>query len=124
MQIAFLFWTYLVMDNPIKIQYVERTGGKRFMESWFHDNFNGDELLLLSETGYTNEEVTIEWLKHFIKHTSAGPKQPWKILLMDGHRTYESPEFVLLALANHIQPFEFPSHLTHVLQPLDVGVLR
>ena len=26
MQIAFLFWTYLVMDNPIKIQYIERTG--------------------------------------------------------------------------------------------------
>ena len=62
-----------------------------------------------------NEEVTIEWLKHFIKHTGAGPKQPWKILLMDGHRTHESPEFVLLALANHIQPFEFLSHLTHVL---------
>ena len=26
MQIAFLFWTYLVMDNPIKTQYIERTG--------------------------------------------------------------------------------------------------
>jgi len=96
--------------------------GKYFMESWFHDNFNSDELLLLSETGYMNEEVTIEWLKYFIKHTGAGPKQPWNILLMNSYRTDESPEFVLLALANHIQPFEFLSHLIHILQPLDISI--
>jgi hypothetical protein len=98
--------------------------GKRMMENWFHDNLKGDELILLSDSGYTNEELAIRWLKHFIKHTKAGPNEPWKLLLMDGHKSHENPDFVLLALENHIDPFLFPSHLTHVLQPLDVGVFR
>lgn len=33
-------------------------------------------------------------------------------------------EFQLKAGENHIRLFYFPSHLTHVLQPLDVGVFR
>src|SRR5947209_11716765 len=34
--------------------------GKRFMESWFHDNFNVDELILLYKTAYSNKKVAIE----------------------------------------------------------------
>jgi len=33
-------------------------------------------------------------------------------------------EFVIKCHENNIVPFQFPSHLTHVLQPLDVGVFR
>ena len=43
---------------------------------------------------------------------------------MDSHSSHETPEFVLLAAANHIDLFAFPSHMTHILQPLDVGVFR
>ena len=78
----------------------------------------------MSPTGYTNESIAIAWLGHFIKHTNAGPDKPWKMLLLDGHVTHENDEFVILAHANNIKPFEYPSHLTHVLQPLDVGVFR
>lgn len=46
------------------------------------------------------------------------------MLLLDGHITYENPDFVILAHDNHVALLEFPSHLTHVLQPLDVGVFR
>jgi len=98
--------------------------GKRIMESWIHDNLKGSEVIALSPTGYTNEAIAIAWLKHFIKHTHAGPTKQWKMLLLDGHITHENPDFVILAHENHIKPFEYPSHLTHVLQPLDVGVFR
>ena len=64
------------------------------------------------------------WLRHFIQYTNAGPDKPWKLLLLNGHITYEYPEFVILAHENHIKPMEFPLHLTHILQPLDVGVFR
>jgi hypothetical protein len=79
-------------------------------------------VIALSTTGYTNEQIAIYWLKHFIKHVEAGPDKPWKMLLLDGHVTHENPDFVILALENHIKPFKYPSHLTHILQPLDVGV--
>jgi hypothetical protein len=45
---------------------------KLHMESWDHDSLQGDELLLLSESGYTNEHLAMEYLRHFIQHTKAG----------------------------------------------------
>ena len=98
--------------------------GKRIMDSWIHDNLKGDELILLSDSGYTNDTLAVAWIKHFIKHVDAGPDKPWKMLLLDGHTTHENDEFGLLAIANHIQLFYFPSHLTHIMQPLDVGVFQ
>jgi len=98
--------------------------GKRHMENWYHENLEGGELVHLSPTGYTNELIALDWLRHFIKHVGAGPDKPWRLLLMDSHGSHENPDFVLLALENHIEPFTFPSHMTHILQPLDVGVFR
>ena len=77
--------------------------GQRFMESWLHDNLQGDELLMLSPTGYTNESLALDWLQHFIKYSGPGPDKPWKILLLDGQRSHESPDFVLNCLANKIE---------------------
>jgi hypothetical protein len=59
-----------------------------------------------------------------ILHTKAGPIKAWKILLLDGHESHRTDEFKLKAIENHILPFYFPSHLTHILQPLDVGIFR
>jgi hypothetical protein len=98
--------------------------GMRHMMHWFSENMTGQELILTSSTGYTNEEIALEWLAHFIKYTDSGPDKPWKILLLDSHSTHEAPYFVLNALYNHIELIEFPSHMTHVLQPLDVGLFR
>jgi hypothetical protein len=98
--------------------------GQRFIESWFHENLQGEELLMLSPTGYTNESLALDWLQHFIKYSSAGPEKPWKLLLLDGQRSHESPTFILNCLANNIEIMEYPSHMTHILQPLDVGIFQ
>jgi hypothetical protein len=98
--------------------------GKVFMESWIHENLEGAEIMMLSDTGYTNDKLATWWLEHFIKHTDSGPDKPWKLLLLDGHASHECPQFVLKAEENNIALFRFPSHLTHILQPLDVGVFR
>jgi hypothetical protein len=63
--------------------------GSWCMEAWANENFTGMELLLLSDTGYTNEELGIQWLDHFISYTSAykGAGR-WKLLLFDGHSSH------------------------------------
>src|SRR5207302_2676791 len=38
--------------------------------------------------------------------------------------THHNDDFILKCHENHIIPFVFPSHLTHVLQPLNIGVFR
>ena len=96
---------------------------KLHMESWYHENLQGDELILLSESGYTNKLLGMEYLRHFIQHIKAGLDTPKK-LLMDSHISHCNPDFILLADEYQIISYAFPSHLTHVLQPLDVGVFQ
>ena len=96
--------------------------GKLHMENWYHRNLKGEERITVSDSGYTNSELALEYLKHFIKHTHSNETTAPKLLLMDSHISHTTPEFVLLAHANHIHPYQFPSHLTHILQPLDVSV--
>ena len=94
------------------------------MESWIAESLQGDELLQVSATGYINECLGLEYLEHFIKHTKASSKSPMKLLLMDGHASHKAPGFVLLAHKHNVIPYTFPSHLTHVMQPLDVGIFQ
>jgi DDE superfamily endonuclease len=92
--------------------------GKQVMDNWIHDNLTGEETITNSPTSYTNNTVIMQYLDHLLIHTGSGPTKPWKMLLLDGHITYEYPEFVIKAAENHIVCFEFPSHLTHALQLL------
>jgi hypothetical protein len=96
--------------------------GRVFIESWIYNNLEGAEIMMLSDTGYTNDKLALWWLEHFIQHSDSGPDKPWKLLLLDGHVSHEYPQFVLKAEENNIALFRFPSHLTHILQALDVGV--
>jgi len=94
------------------------------MESWVQDNLSGAEVLAVSQMGYTNESIALAWLDHFIKHVDAGPNSHWRGLFLDTHITYHQNDFVIKCHENKVIPIAFPSHLTHVLQPLDVGVFR
>jgi hypothetical protein len=98
--------------------------GWKYMESWFHENMTGHEVLTLSLSGYTNEGICMIWLDHFIKHNDCEPDKPWRILLIDGAKCHEAPEFVLKAKMYKIWVVKFPSHQTHLIQPLDVGCFR
>ena len=51
--------------------------------------------------------------------------QPWPVLLiMDGHGTHMSIELIELARSNGVHLLCLPSHTTHILQPLDVGIFK
>ena len=43
---------------------------------------------------------------------------------MDQHGSHMDPDFTIKATAHNIHPYPFLGHLTHVLQPLDVGVFQ
>jgi DDE superfamily endonuclease len=98
--------------------------GKWQMDSWFRDRIHQNELVLLSESGFTTDQLTFQFLEQFIKHTKASPKEQPKLLLMDNHNSHITPEFILLANRNNVIPFSFPAHLTHCMQPCDVGIFQ
>ena len=98
--------------------------GKMHMESWYHESLSGTERILLSESGYTNDQLAMEWLQHFIYHTGSSRDSDPKVLLLDSHTSHCTPEFTILASENNILIYAFPSHLTHILQPLNVGIFQ
>lgn len=98
--------------------------GQKIMDNWISKNLIGTEHIACTPTGYTNNEIAMQYLDHLIKHSHARPEKAWKILLLDGHESHRYQPFQLKAAEYHIKLFYFPSHLTHVLQPLDVGIFR
>jgi hypothetical protein len=72
-----------------------------------------------SENGYVNSEIFVNYFDLCIEKF---PKARPLLLLIDGHSSHMSVEFLEKARENDIHVFCFPSHLTHKLQPLDVGL--
>jgi hypothetical protein len=74
-----------------------------------------------TENGWTDNETGLEWLKHFHKHTYARTKGGYRMIVLDGHKSYISAAFEKYAKEHNIIPISLPSHSSHITQPLDVG---
>jgi hypothetical protein len=62
------------------------------IESWYYDNLHGNELILLSNTSYTNDELAMIWLNHFIKETKSDIFLDWKVIILDSHTSHTTLE--------------------------------
>ena len=94
--------------------------GKVHQASWYHD-LPPDWVLAVSDNGWTNDQLGIEWIKHFDKHTSSRIKGVYRLLILDGHGSHITPEFDEFCSANRIISLCMPAHTSHLLQPLDVS---
>jgi hypothetical protein len=59
-----------------------------FKEQHFDNDLDNDVLFGLLESGYTNNQLSFEWIKHFNKQTRDSKKGKYKLLIMDRHRSY------------------------------------
>lgn len=73
-----------------------------------------------SHNGWTNENIFILWLRHFIKHTKPTADTP-VLLILDNHNSHATLEACDLAKENHVVMLSIPPHSSHRLQPLDVA---
>ena len=74
----------------------------------------------VSESGYMDDELGLEYLKkHFEPHTR-GSGQP-RCLIVDGYSSHIACRVVKFALKYDIHMICLLSKSTHLLQPLDVG---
>ncbi len=98
--------------------------GHELMVTWFSGNLPDNTYVMTSESGFTLDVLALEYLKHYIKNSGAGPDAEWKIMLMDNHESHMTPEFIALTNDNHISPLPLIPHLTHCMQPLDVNIFK
>jgi hypothetical protein len=78
-------------------------------------------MFMNSENGWINSGIFLEWLKFFVANIP--PTRP-VLLIQDGHASHMSNEAIEFSRSNHIHVLCLPSHTTHILQPLDVGVFK
>jgi hypothetical protein len=101
--------------------------GKNVQQQWFPDDEQGQDKLkrwtfVCTDNGYTSNQVSLEWLqKVFLPMTNPGGKD-WRLLVVDGHESHVSDDFLTECVANRVWLACLPSHSTHITQPLDVSV--
>ena len=78
----------------------------------------------MSENRWTNNELGLDWLKTVFEPNTGGShfQGEYRLLLVDGHDSHVSTEFIKYVQSKKIKCLCLPPHITHRLQPLDVGV--
>ncbi|KAG6989068.1 hypothetical protein FocnCong_v021008 [Fusarium oxysporum f. sp. conglutinans] len=75
-----------------------------------------------SENGWTSNDIAVEWLgKVFLPQTQPEDPADGRLLIVDGHGSHTSDEFMTMCYLNNVHLLFFPAHTSHVLQPLDLG---
>jgi hypothetical protein len=96
--------------------------GKTIQRSWTPEGLDPKIKIRVSEKGWTDHEIALEWLQHFDALTKSQTKGTHRLLVFDGHSSHCTMDFVAYCEANNIMPICLPPHSTHILQPLDVGI--
>ncbi|PQE27005.1 transposase protein [Rutstroemia sp. NJR-2017a BVV2] len=117
-----------ICANGTTIHPMVIISGKQHMKSWWElrQPDEGEESYALSESGFTNDQLTMKWFKHFLVQIGREVQLedtsvlPWKMVLLDNHGSHLQEELILLASRHKIVLWTYISHATHLMQPCDV----
>ena len=107
--------------------------GKTHRFAWHDYEIRDEAAFARSSNGWTDQKVSLSWLKnHFDRYTRSSnsgfsstqppPPVPHRLLILDNHTSHDHFYFLDYCLRNNIHVLFFPSHSSHILQPLDVSV--
>ncbi|CAA7270386.1 unnamed protein product [Cyclocybe aegerita] len=95
--------------------------GKGFAVRWKQDN-PAEAMLGYSKKGWTDNEIGIEYAKHFERMTREKAGGRWRVLYVDGHGSHVTRRFLMFCKAHKIHVLCYPAHTTHIYQGLDVVI--
>ncbi|KAM5342380.1 hypothetical protein ACJ41O_013346 [Fusarium nematophilum] len=99
--------------------------GKSVQQQWFPEElaFLNDWNFTATETGWTDNKIALTWLRDiFIPETRPEKPDEKRLLILDGHGSHATADFMFECYRNGIYLLFLPSHSSHVTQPLDVAV--
>jgi len=100
--------------------------GQEHLTRWYTNavGLETDFLIALSESGYTNDRLHLEWLHHFHRRNVQSLRGTFQLLLLDGFDSHCTRPFLEACDEYKIIPFLLPVNSSHFLRPLDVGVFH
>jgi 4-hydroxybenzoate polyprenyltransferase len=99
--------------------------GKSVQQQWFPtglSTYEGWEFTA-TDNGWTSDATALEWLqKVFLPQTAPQDPSEARLLILDGHGSHETMEFMWECYSSNIYLLFLPPHTSHVLQPLDLSI--
>ena len=101
--------------------------GKSPQQQWYPPDNIGQKKLepwifVCTDSGYTKNDTCLEWFQRCFQPLTKRGRRDWRLLCIDGHESHVSDNFIKECAAHRVWLANFPSHATHILQPLDVSV--
>ncbi len=95
--------------------------GKHIQSSWFHHDEVPNWVYTTSKNGWIANHIAFNWLTKIFLPETKPPGNEARLLILDGHGSHHTTEFLWECKTNNIWLVFLPPHLTHVLQPLDLS---
>ena len=97
--------------------------GRAVQADWVHeiDPRKHSIHFTTSINGWTSNDLGLTWLEQvFDRYTKGKARRRWRLLIIDGHGSHVTKDFISYCDSHKILLMVFPPHATHTLQPLDV----
>jgi len=95
--------------------------GRVHISAWYEEaDIPRNWKLSVSENGWTNNTLRLEWLKHFNAHTKTRQVGVYWLLILDGHESHLNQDFKDYCLEHKILTLCMPPYSSHILQLLNV----
>ncbi len=99
--------------------------GKCHMACWCSNTgIKDDTLFAVSDSGFSNDQLSYQWVKHFDLFSARTQVGVHHLLLLDGYGSHFTYKFLTHCEDANIIPFCLPPHTTHFLQPLNITVFQ
>jgi hypothetical protein len=100
---------------------------KNIQDTWVEDVKVGEHMAFfgVSSSGWSNDGLGLAWLQQvFERFTAKKARRKYRLLLVDGHSSHLTEEFLEYCHRHKILLAVYPPHSTHTLQPLDVVMFK
>jgi hypothetical protein len=106
---------------------IYQSNAETLQSSWVEEiDSNSHRVFVSSSTsGWSNNQISVGWLKQvFDRYTKPESGRSYRLLIVDGHGSHLTMDFIDYCDRNRILLAIFPPHSTHTLQPLNVCVFK
>ncbi len=88
------------------------------------NNLNEETLIEISDMNYSNDDLIMNRLHHFIYHTRSKRNEIWLLLIIDEFDSHSIISFLKLITINNIVLFHLSVHSIYLTQSLDVRMFQ
>ena len=113
--------------KPLSPTLIFQGANGAVQSSWVDAIQEGEHSVFVtsSPSGWSNNDIGLAWLKQvFERETRRYASTGYRLLLLDGHGSYVTTEFIEYCHEHKILLAVLPPHATHTLQLLDVCMFK